>query len=261
MLYRTEDLNTFAGIGSSKGVYYKWKDSNYYYKTGTLFFGEFSPLEPVTECICSDIGNLLNVNNIQYDLVKVHTKGNSDFEEQDILVCRSLNFLNDNEEQFITMRKHYNRKVDYDTIIDDFPNFKELLNQMLIFDFIVNNIDRHYNNFGYIKNIKTNKVRFAPIFDNGLSLYSMLDIETLKTLKTKPFNKKKYDKAKPFMNKHYSQIKLIKELPQINLDFNDSDIEKILLKYKNVISKTRIEMIFDLVKERLHYVRQIYTNV
>ncbi|WP_165478476.1 hypothetical protein, partial [Clostridioides difficile] len=83
----------------------------------------------------------------------------------------------------------------------------------------------------------------------------------LKILKAKPFNKKKYDKAKPFVNKHYSQIKLIKELPQINLDFNDSDIEKILLKYKDVISKTRIEMIFDLVKERLHYVRQIYTNV
>ena len=43
---------------------------------------------------------------------------------------------------------------------------------MLLFDWIIFNEDRHYNNFGFIREVKTGKfLSMAPIYDNGNSLW------------------------------------------------------------------------------------------
>ncbi|SFV55220.1 hypothetical protein MNB_SV-14-843 [hydrothermal vent metagenome] len=50
--------------------------------------------------------------------------------------------------------------------------FYEALVNMIIFDVIILNTDRHFGNFGLLVDNKTNKiVKPAPIFDNGLSLF------------------------------------------------------------------------------------------
>ncbi|MCB1192070.1 MAG: XRE family transcriptional regulator [Leptospiraceae bacterium] len=49
---------------------------------------------------------------------------------------------------------------------------------MVVFDAIICNTDRHLGNYGLLIDVKTNKqIKFAPIFDNGLSLlcYAMDD--------------------------------------------------------------------------------------
>ena len=44
---------------------------------------------------------------------------------------------------------------------------------MLIFDALICNQDRHFGNFGLIVDNKTNEpCAFAPIFDNGMSLFN-----------------------------------------------------------------------------------------
>ncbi len=55
--------------------------------------------------------------------------------------------------------------------------YQELLD-MLVFDAVILNRDRHFGNFGFLVDNKSNKiVGCAPIFDNGLSLlcYAMDD--------------------------------------------------------------------------------------
>ncbi len=50
--------------------------------------------------------------------------------------------------------------------------FYDSLVDMLIFDVIIVNTDRHFGNFGFLVDSATNKiVKTAPIFDNGLSLF------------------------------------------------------------------------------------------
>jgi hypothetical protein len=50
------------------------------------------------------------------------------------------------------------------------------LSKMLVCDFIVANHDRHYNNFGLIRNVETLTVtRTAPLFDAGSSLFTGSD--------------------------------------------------------------------------------------
>lgn len=48
---------------------------------------------------------------------------------------------------------------------------RQMLDDMIVFDFIIENWDRHFSNFGFLINNRTQDIiKFAPIFDNGYSL-------------------------------------------------------------------------------------------
>lgn len=69
---------------------------------------------------------------------------------------------------------------------------KEHLEKMFTCDFIIANSDRHYRNFGLIRNVETLEyVRMAPIYDTGASLWYDKDLlENPKDYeyRAKPFN-------------------------------------------------------------------------
>ncbi|WEV66794.1 HipA domain-containing protein [Bifidobacterium sp. ESL0769] len=57
----------------------------------------------------------------------------------------------------------------------------------LLVDFLMRNTDRHYNNFGVIRNVETFEVRPAPLFDTGASLWAgEIEVDN-RDYKTKPF--------------------------------------------------------------------------
>lgn len=52
------------------------------------------------------------------------------------------------------------------------PGMKEFMNYMLVFDFLMANTDRHFGNFGAIRNVETLEwIGPAPVFDSGTSLW------------------------------------------------------------------------------------------
>ena len=52
------------------------------------------------------------------------------------------------------------------------PEFSEQIRSMLVFDALIYNEDRHFGNFGVLRdNHSGNIIAPAPIFDNGLSLF------------------------------------------------------------------------------------------
>ena len=54
------------------------------------------------------------------------------------------------------------------------PEFVQALNEMIVFDAIVCNTDRHYGNFGILVDSRTNRpVAPAPLFDHGNSLFNL----------------------------------------------------------------------------------------
>lgn len=256
----TTNLQSIGLSQTSKGVLLKWNSEDKYYKSGALHYGIFSKVHPVVECICSRIREKLGLKGVDYKLEVIKSKGCEDFEEQEILCCVSDNFLKP-DETLITFAKHYknyNQKLTYNKLLEDFKDFEEEINQTLIFDFIVNNIDRHFNNFGYIIN---GKRKYCPIFDNGLSLYSDLNLEEIQAINKNEYAKKRYDKSKPFENKHNSQIKLIKKLPHINLNNTNEEFIKIIEEYKDYLGEKRVRAMIMLLEERLNYVRKLYSNV
>lgn len=66
---------------------------------------------------------------------------------------------------------------------------ESFLNSLILFDYIIANEDRHFNNFGFIRDTKSLEFTdFAPIFDNGNSLwYKSMDSRIGEEVESKPF--------------------------------------------------------------------------
>ena len=79
------------------------------------------------------------------------------------------------------------------------PNIEPALEKMLVLDYIIANTDRHYNNFGFIRNVETLKWQgLAPIYDSGTSLWHDTHAGSNPC------------KSKPFRGMHDDQIKLVR---------------------------------------------------
>ncbi len=58
----------------------------------------------------------------------------------------------------------------------------DALNTMLVFDAVIFNTDRHFGNFGFMVNNKTNKITAsAPLFDHGNALFNYAGRDDLET--------------------------------------------------------------------------------
>ena len=123
------------------------------------------------------------------------------------------------------------------------------IQQMLCLDFIIMNVDRHWGNFGFIRNVNTLKVeRPAPIFDNGNSLwYDMAHIPEL------------FDQAKTFRKKHRTQIKLVRDFSGIDfaaLESVPAQAQEILRANPN-LPGDRAEKIAQRIQERIQMLARI----
>ena len=111
------------------------------------------------------------------------------------------------------------------------PDVKDALNKMLTLDYIISNEDRHFNNFGLLRNADTLEwIGFAPVFDSGTSLW----YETQRV--GSPV------KCKPFHPNHEEQIKLVSDFSWFDarsLDRLDIEVVEILSKSEDVDENRR----------------------
>lgn len=120
-----------------------------------------------------------------------------------------------------------------------------MIAKMLTCDYILANYDRHYRNFGAIRNVETLAWDgFAPLYDSGSSLWARTA-----TSKIAPFNYK----AKPFKSDPQEQFKLVKDLSWLDekklLGFENDVIH--ILSQNPLMDQYRISLISHHVKERI----------
>ena len=135
--------------------------------------------EPYSEYYAAQIAKALGVNAIEYGLSK--WKGE---------LCSTCELFTSKEYSFLPVGrvvtsggmkavKEYYEKLG--------QNFVDALNDMLVLDAIIINTDRHFGNFGFIVDNKTNNiVAPAPLFDHGNALLNFAgrdDLESEKALK------------------------------------------------------------------------------
>ena len=126
--------------------------------------------EPFSEFYASQIARRMELNHIDYTLAK--WKGN---------VCSVCELFTDIDHSYVPIYRFvpdYSLRTVAEYIINMGNSYYDEFVDMLIFDALIFNEDRHFGNFGIIVDNKTNKpCAFAPIFDNGLSLfnYAMMD--------------------------------------------------------------------------------------
>ena len=132
------------------------------------------------------------------------------------------------------------------------PNFRIHLDKMLAADYLIANNDRHFNNFGAVRNAETLEwIQPAPLYDNGSSLWynqSTAAIQNAKTIK-----------SQPFFDTHEEQIKLVKGFSWLNFtdlngiddEFNDLLCKSPLIDTQRqdalcIALKNRVKMLMDI---------------
>ncbi len=120
--------------------------------------------EPYSEFYASQIADAMGINHIEYSLASWKKS-----------VCSVCEIFTSKEVAFVPIWKF----GDFKNIVEvaDFlkgcgKKYYDDFVDMMIFDALIYNTDRHYGNFGMLVNTETNKpVSLAPIFDNGLGLF------------------------------------------------------------------------------------------
>lgn len=174
-------LVAYTGQGQSAGVFTTspelttngmlpkaWrskKNGIYLYKGGTSGAANAGN-EPYSEFYACQIAKKMGLNCVRYDLEK--WKG--------ILasICKIFTDINTSYIPIgrIVREGGLNACIDY--YRDEFgENAVEQLKSMLVFDSVIYNEDRHFGNFGVLRDNATGKlIEPAPIFDNGISLFN-----------------------------------------------------------------------------------------
>ena len=154
-----------------------WRRLNkkiYLYKGGTSGAANAGN-EPYSEYYASQIAQRMGLNHVTYGLSK--WKG---------ILCSTCELFTDINTSYVPVF-NFVANCTLTTVAEFLNNlggdYYDRFADMLVFDALICNTDRHYGNFGLLVDNKTNKpVAFAPIFDNGLSLFNYAMDEDLQDL-------------------------------------------------------------------------------
>ena len=123
--------------------------------------------------------------------------------------------------------------------------FSETLDNSLLLDYVILNQDRHYGNFGIIASDQ-GKIRSAPIFDNGDSLFGSKIIDGI------DYNRQmeRHVMSRPFEVNHNNQLKLVtKRINKCRLDNTQRALDNLVNNWG--LESHRAQFILELIKDRL----------
>ena len=209
--------------------------------------------QPFNEVIASQILDRLGINHVPYTLTWIDNKPYS--------VCN--NFVTKSSElvsaaRLMQIRQKGNNENEYlhfvnickELGVDVIP----MLDRMIVIDYIIANEDRHFGNFGLLRDPDTLEwIGFAPIFDNGTSLW---------------YNKQTFQfstgeiQCKPFKKTHGEQLRLVSNFDWLDLtklDGIEEVFQSFLLDQRThlCIGPRRIEALSYEMKQRIDRLSKI----
>ena len=150
-------------------------DGIYLYKGGTEGAANTGN-EPYSEYYACQIAGTMGLPCVQYDLE--NWKG---------ILASKCRLFTDIDTAFVPIGRFLSKCslkecLDYYASLGE--DFYEQLCSMLVFDSVIYNEDRHFGNFGVLRDNHTGQIISpAPIFDNGLSLFNFAMPDDFKNLK------------------------------------------------------------------------------
>lgn len=252
---------------TSKGNQPKWRVDNKWYKADHMGY------EALAEYVVSELLKKSNVENfVVYDLAEI------EYDNKISVGCVSDNFRKDYEMLIPIEKLHrqYFGKGLADTLADKqgtedkinytvrfiekitgLENVGEYFSVMLAVDAFFLNEDRHTNNIAVIRNEKTKKFRFAPIFDNGLSLLSDTNDYTFDC---GVYDNIKKVNAKPFDRSFDEQLTVVEELfgSQLELNFTRTDIYNIIDFLKNVYDEKIVQRVETILLQQMRKYQYLF---
>lgn len=143
------------------------------YKGGTVGASNTGN-EPYSEFYAAQIAKVLGINAIEYNISC--WKGE---------LCSTCDIFTSKEYSYLPVGRIV-KSGGFEAVKECYKNlgkkFEKALNDLIVFDAIICNVDRHFGNFGFIVDNETNQiVAPAPLFDHGNSLFSMAGRDDLES--------------------------------------------------------------------------------
>lgn len=149
------------------------KGKIYLYKGGTTGASN-TGMEPYSEFYAHQVAQAMEIDSVPYNICK--WKGE---------LCSYCELFTSKDYSFVPVGKIV--KTGGMTAVREFyenlgKEYVKALDDMIVLDALICNTDRHYGNFGFLVNNKTNKiVAPAPLFDHGNSLYNFAGRDDLES--------------------------------------------------------------------------------
>jgi hypothetical protein len=130
--------------------------------------------EPYSEYYATQIAEILGANAIEYNISR--WKGE---------LCSTCELFTSKDYSYLPVGRLV-KSGGFEGVKECYKNlgkkYVKALNDMIIFDAIICNVDRHFGNFGFIVENESNRiVAPAPLFDHGNSLFNMAGRDDLES--------------------------------------------------------------------------------
>ena len=166
----------FTTNGAIPKCWIKKDDGYYLYKSSTAYLGFANTgNEPYSEYYSCQLLKELGIPYIDYDLEM--------YQGELVSVCKIFT-----SKDIAYVPIHLVANIDnldkaYNWCLEH--NLEEAFGDMILFDALIYNHDRHLGNFGILKDNHTGEILgMAPIFDNGAGLLAYISLSKLKDLDT-----------------------------------------------------------------------------
>jgi hypothetical protein len=227
----------------------RWEIEN---EQRVLIKGARTGQEPYNEVIAHRLCKLLGIVSVPYQAGA----------RQNILVSSCPEMLTDTEElipaySIVTAFKKDNQASEYTHWIHSAMRLgasetaiSHATDDWLLVDYLMRNVDRHWNNFGLIRDVETLEVRPAPIFDTGDSLWNGLISLSNVDYQTKPF----FPRSEKNSLRH---LRLLRDWSRFDLDKLAAlpDLAAEILHESPLLREDRIARITELLRERVQRVK------
>ena len=218
-------------ISTDGNLQKRWKiidDKRCLLKSGSVPFRQ----QPFNEVIATVIMKRIGIDHIPYTVTWIDDKPYSvceDFVTKDTELISAWRVL-----QLRQKVNHESAYLHYVNICHDLGiDIVPALDQMIVLDYIIANEDRHFNNFGLLRDPETLEwLGAAPIYDSGTSLW--YDTST----KAIPHSDVE---SKPFKRKHGEQLKLVSSFDWLDISMLDGIEDDIL----NILADEKVNQYID----------------
>jgi hypothetical protein len=268
--------------------------------TGELFYFKLSktnfPSELWSEIIVSKLGQFIGLNLLDYNIgyhnevIGCLSKSMISKEKNQILY-HGVDVLNDNLESFEITDKPIYSFQDLQNLCSQNKNFDKFIEnfvELIIFDALIGNTDRHTENWALIFNddlIVHHKFEFSQIYDSGSCLGREIAERKIDDYL------KDDSKIMQYIQKGYSEIRwhntqisffdmvrnVMKEMPDVSKKIlskiidkaTNENVENIVYKIDSnlldkqantLLSLQRKELIIRILKHRISKLKDLYTN-
>lgn len=139
---------------------------------------EHHKVEAYAEYYLSQIAEIMNFEYIPYDLIKFH--------EYIVSICKIFTTEDEGYTPIHLLLKkddlYYKKGL---KLLEKISNVmdEKILGNIMLFDSIIYNTDRHLGNFGMITDNNTGRLlKPAPIFDNGTSIFNLISKDSIQDI-------------------------------------------------------------------------------